>query len=62
LFYLSLVASVPLIQLFGHIHGGHTVLVARLQCSLFICKDLKLKGFEIKRIRKDLKIENSDKD
>jgi hypothetical protein len=36
--------------------------VASLQCSLFICKDLKLKGFELKRKRKDLKIENSDKD
>jgi hypothetical protein len=29
--------------------------VASLQCSLFICKDWKLKGFEVGRIRKDLK-------
>jgi hypothetical protein len=36
--------------------------VASLQCSLFICKYLKLKGFEVRRARKDLKIENSDKD
>jgi hypothetical protein len=36
--------------------------VANLQCILFICKDLKLKGFEVKRIGKDLKIKDSDKD
>jgi hypothetical protein len=36
--------------------------VANLQCSLFICKDLKLKGFEVKRTGKDFKIKDSDKD
>jgi hypothetical protein len=36
--------------------------VVSLKCSLFICKDLKLKGFEVKKAREDLKIENSDKD
>jgi hypothetical protein len=29
--------------------------VACFQCSLFICKDSKSKGFEVRGIRKDLK-------
>jgi hypothetical protein len=29
--------------------------VACFQCSLFICKDLKSKGFEVRGIRKNLK-------
>jgi hypothetical protein len=29
--------------------------VACFQCSLFICNDSKLKGFEVKEIRKNLK-------
>jgi hypothetical protein len=46
LLYLGLVSSIPVVQLLGYIHRGHTVLVACLQCSLFICKDFKLKEFE----------------
>jgi hypothetical protein len=40
---LGLVGGIPIIQLFGHIHRGRTVLVASLQCSFLICKILKLK-------------------
>jgi hypothetical protein len=36
------VGGIPIIQLFGHIHRGRTVLVASLQCSFLICKILKL--------------------
>jgi hypothetical protein len=35
--------------------------VVSLQCSLFIYKDWKLKGFEVRRIRKDLKIKTVTK-
>jgi hypothetical protein len=43
---LSLVGGIPVIQLFGHVHRGYAVLVACLQCSFLICKNLRLKGFE----------------
>jgi hypothetical protein len=56
---LCLVGGIPVIQLLGHIHRGCAVLVACLQRSFLICKDLKLreisryeamardKGFEV---------------
>jgi hypothetical protein len=34
--YLGLVAGIPLIQLFGHIHGRHIVPVASLKRCFFI--------------------------
>jgi hypothetical protein len=49
------VGDIPFIQPLGHIHRGYTVLVACFQCSLFICKDLKLKGFEVRRVKENMK-------
>jgi hypothetical protein len=46
LIHLSLVGGIPFVESLGHIHRGHTVLVACFQSSLLICKDLKLKEFE----------------
>jgi hypothetical protein len=43
---LSFVGGIPVVQLLGHIHRGYAVLVACLQCSFLICKDLKLKEGE----------------
>jgi hypothetical protein len=47
---LGLVGGIPVVQLFGHVHRGRTVLVASLQCSFLICKDLKLRKCQDKRI------------
>jgi hypothetical protein len=33
---LGLVSDIPVVQLLGHIHRGHIVLVACLQCSFLV--------------------------
>jgi hypothetical protein len=43
---LGFVGGIPVVQLLGHIHRGYAVLVACLQCSFLICKDLKLQECE----------------
>jgi hypothetical protein len=43
---LGFVGGIPVVQLLGHIHQGYAVLVACLQCSFLICRDLKLKECE----------------
>jgi hypothetical protein len=43
LLHLSFVGSIPVVQPLGHIHRGYAVLVACLQGSFLICKNLKLK-------------------
>jgi hypothetical protein len=35
--------------------------MACFQGSLFICKDLKLKGFEVRRVKENVKVENNQK-
>jgi hypothetical protein len=62
LLHLSLVGDIPFIQPLGHIHRGHTVPVACFQCSLFICEDLRLKGFEVRRVKVNMKVENNQQD
>jgi hypothetical protein len=43
---LGFVGGIPVVQLLGHINRGYAVLVACLQCSFLICRDLKLKECE----------------